>query len=227
MSLLTNTSLKNIINITNDPNNSLQIIPYDENNLTPVGYDLTVGQFYYLNGKKYELKDNESLKVPSNGTVLIESSEKITMPEDKSISAMINSKVSLSCLGLSNISTTVDADWSGKLLIAIRNHSNKKVSMKKNSPFCTVVFFKNLSNATKSSVPKPTGRSDILVDSFMKQSKISLTTILVYMLPIVFGLLPMIIWWFYSADMQSYLKEITPFLTALIGYVIALIIKYK
>lgn len=227
MSLLTNTDLENIINSNSQSISSLKIHPYNPVNLTPVGYDLTVGHYYYLNGKKRELKDNEALRVPSNGIVLIESLEEISMPDDKSISAMINSKVSLSCLGLSNISTTVDADWSGKLLIAIRNHSNRKVLLKKNSAFCTVVFFKNNSNARKSSVQKPTGRSDILVDSFMMQSKTSWKDIVVHFSPVIFVLIPMILWAFQTSDVGAYLDNTSPFIAALVGYIVALIIKYK
>ena len=84
------------------------------------------------------------------------------MPQDRSISGLIMSKVSKVSQGLSHISTTIDSDWAGPLLIAITNHSRNTIKLPVSEPFCTVVFLENKSPASKSS-RKPPGRFDILV----------------------------------------------------------------
>jgi deoxycytidine triphosphate deaminase len=95
------------------------------------------------------------------------------MPQDRSISALITSKVSKVSLGLSHISTNVDADWRGKLLIAIYNNSRKDIILAQGEALCTMVFIKNNSPSTKvGGVEKESGRTDIIMKQFVNNSKI-------------------------------------------------------
>ena len=55
--------------------------------------------------------------------------------------------------------------WKGNLLIAIHNHSNKKIKLVYGEAFCTIVFVKNLSESTKL-CKKEDGRSDIFLKEF-------------------------------------------------------------
>jgi hypothetical protein len=92
------------------------------------------------------------------------------MPSDKSLSGLIASKVSVAAVGLSQVSTTIDADWRGKLLIVMNNFSNASIELKYGQPFCTAVFFKNNTPSTKPCGKDP-GRSEIFLQQWGKASK--------------------------------------------------------
>ena len=154
MALLTDTNLNEILvrdKNWNDKNDKLQIFPFDEESLTPIGYDLRVGNEYSsaLKAGVFSLKEGDIIEILPRDTVLITTLETIGMPQSKTISGFIVSKVSKVSKGLSHISTTVDPDWEGPLLIAIHNHSTDKVEIEYGEQFCTVVFIENKSCATK------------------------------------------------------------------------------
>ena len=166
MSLLTDTDLRGKIcsDKTWKEQNKIHIYPFSEDSLTPVGYDLRVGNLYSssIHGGPSQLKDNSQIAISAGDTVLITTLEKIGMPKDRSISALIMSKVSEVSKGLSHVSTTIDPDWDGNLLIAMNNYSRNTIKLQAGEPFCTVVFFENKSPSTKS-CEKPPGRFDIFV----------------------------------------------------------------
>jgi len=169
MSLLTDTDLSKIIctdEICEDKVKKIQIFPFAEKSLTPVGYDLRVGNLYSsaFKSDKFKLTKDDKIIIDPRDTVLITTLESINMPTDRSISALILSKVSKVSEGLSHISTTIDPDWKGPLLIAMNNHSKNKVELNCGDAFCTVVFFENKSPSTKKCGKEP-GRNDL----FMKQ----------------------------------------------------------
>jgi len=163
MALLTNSDLINIISddIKTEDKNKLIIHPLNEEKLTPVGYDLSVGSEYILNGEENTLSIGDKLKIPAKNMALICTLEEIRMPKNKMLSAIIQSKVSLSCKGLSNISTTVDADWKGNLLIAVHNNSKKSISINYGDALCTILFIENKSPAKDPLHSKPNKRVDI------------------------------------------------------------------
>lgn len=170
MAILTDTDLMDILNRDKtriNKNDTLQIYPYDEEYMTPIGYDLRVGEEYSsaLKGGVFPLKEGEKITLEPNDTVLITTLESIGMPQNKSISGFIVSKVSKVSKGLSHVSTTVDPDWEGPLLIALHNHSIDKVELEYGEPFCTVVFLENKSCATKDCCKIP-GRKEILVNDW-------------------------------------------------------------
>ena len=63
--------------------------------------------------------------------------------------------------GFNSISTTLDPDWLGPLLIATRNNTNTILTLKKGQPFVTLMFYRTESKATKHH-GKPSKRTDIL-----------------------------------------------------------------
>jgi len=153
MALLTDTDIKKIIvsdrtkKISSD---KLLISPFEEKCLTPVGYDLRIGANYASRnyGKYATLKENEEIHIKSGDTILVKTLERIEMPADLTISGLISSKVSIVTKGITHISTTVDPDWKGNLLITISNVSNETVTLKYGQPFCTAVFLTNKSIPT-------------------------------------------------------------------------------
>ncbi len=143
---------------------TIHVYPFLEDCLTPVGYDLRVGKLYSssLRGGPFELEENGRIPITPGDTVLISTLENIGMPKDRSLSALIGSKVSKVSRGLSHVSTTIDPDWNGELLIAITNHSTSTVELQVGEPFCTMVFFENRSPSTKACDKVP-GRLDVFV----------------------------------------------------------------
>jgi len=145
-----------------DSQNKLLIFPFRDELLTPVGYDLTVGDVYLSLSKKakFKLGSEGQLVIQPNETVLVITEEYLGLPKNKTIGGIIESKVSVVSLGLSHVSTTLDNDWEGHLLVAITNHQAYPVTLRRGQPFCTVLFFMSRSPATRS-CGKPPGRRDI------------------------------------------------------------------
>jgi len=178
MALLTDTDLNKIINKNTEKkptDEQLQIFNFDEKNLTPVGYDLRIGERHISKKKgliitRKKTRKKNFLKISPGDTVLITTLENIWMPQNRKISAIILSKVSQVSKGLSHIATTIDADYRGNLLIAITNHSKEKIELKYGETFCTIVFFENLSPSTVFCKKEP-GRIDQLMKHFEEESK--------------------------------------------------------
>lgn len=173
MSLLTDTDLEKIISDESKEcsHEKIVICPYSEDCLTPIGYDLRVGnKATTSNNDGYiPLLENKYLTIDPGATALILTLENLRMPRNRMISGLIESKVTKVSEGLSHISTTVDPDWEGNLLIAVRNHSRKRIKIKYGEPFCTIIFIENKSASTRP-CEKDKGRSDILIKKFEKEA---------------------------------------------------------
>jgi deoxycytidine triphosphate deaminase len=173
VSLLTDTDIRKILKIeqVESSEDSLTILPYLESSLTPVGYDLRIGKIISTSNKpgRKTIGEGDSFIISPGSTALITTLESIEMPKTRLISGLIESKVTKVAQGLSHISTTVDPDWKGNLLVAIHNHSNKKIELAYGEAFCTIIFIKNLSPSTMLCDKQP-GREDIFLDKFDKEA---------------------------------------------------------
>jgi len=161
MSMLTDTSIQQILTddfdgwSANDGirNEKLLISNFDEGSLTPVGYDLRVGRKFLKMYRKVtqseDLKDDENIEICPGEIVAIKTEEYVGMPQNRMYSGILVSKVSLVEMGLSHISTSLDADWKGEMIITITNHSDRKIALTYKQPFCTMILFKNKDPATK------------------------------------------------------------------------------
>ncbi len=91
----------------------LLLTGFESNNLTPVGYDLTIGNWYAIlkknikGFKNLEERKAKSIKVRPGKIVAIETAEYVGMPQNKLYSGIICSKVSVAERGFSHISTTL------------------------------------------------------------------------------------------------------------------------
>ncbi len=174
MSVLTDTDISERLSRDEawDDKSTLNIYPYSEKCLTPVGYDLRAGGRFATSdeGRLIVLKEGMKITIFPKQTALISTLEKISMPQDRSISGLIVSKVSKVSRGLSHVATTIDADWSGNLLIALTNHSYRKIEIGFEEAFCTVLFLTNHHPSTEP-CGKQDGRPDIMIDDWLEISK--------------------------------------------------------
>lgn len=127
----------------NNPEEGLDIVPFEKiKYLTPVGYDLRVGREGYSWNRKevIQIERDGKIIINANDTVVIRTLETITL--SKKIAATIHSIVSKTITkGLSDISTTIDPGWSGKLLISIHNYRDSPTELRFGEYFCTVCFY--------------------------------------------------------------------------------------
>lgn len=146
-SFLTDTDLRGILCAEADCASveALQIYPFSEQSMTPAGYDLRVGTLYTSTkkAKTVELKDGEEIVIPPGDTCLVTTMESVGMPKNRTLSGLIVSTVTMVARGLSHISTSVDADWSGQLMIVVHNHALDNVRLTVGERLCTLVFFVN------------------------------------------------------------------------------------
>jgi dCTP deaminase len=159
------------IRIELERNKRIIIDPFDEDSLTPVGYDLRVGEkgFSWKKQSKVEINEQKPLTIEPNDTVVIETYESVQLSKQFAgiIHAMATQVIRRE---LSHISTTVDPGWKGRMLISIHNYRTSAVELEFKEKFCTICFYKVQSEAKKD-VGKPSGRSDIWSELLDKASQ--------------------------------------------------------
>lgn len=156
MSLLTDKDINKL------RDKDIVIDPFYNDGLTPVGYDFHVGEFVYSLDQAKLLKPVDGYySLPPENTILILTSESLWV--SKRIGGLFHSKVSLVSKGLSPISTTLDPNWYGPLLITLRNNNKVPFLLPEKSAFVTLVMFK-VSTPTESKHNKPERRIDVLMD---------------------------------------------------------------
>jgi dCTP deaminase len=134
---------KAMTNYRNNSEDGLFIEDFDNNSLTPVGYDLRVGEerFSWKRKEIINIKQDGKIPIEANDTVVIRTLESLSL--SRKVSATIHSIVSkVIPKGLSDISTTIDPGWTGKLLISVHNNRDSSTELTYGECLCTVCFYK-------------------------------------------------------------------------------------
>mgnify|MGYP001598013855 CR=1 FL=1 len=161
MSLLTDTDI-----LKYKANGEIIIEPFDENNLTPVGYDLTVGSILLsLQRGLLDLGTDGEYHILSREVILVLSKEYVEVSEQ--IGGTFHSKVSMVSRGFSHIATTLDPRWKGYLLIATTNLSEDELTLKPGQQYVTLVFYRARSRAKKQHGKAP-ARLDIMLEQISR-----------------------------------------------------------
>jgi deoxycytidine triphosphate deaminase len=162
------------------------ICNYSEDNLTDIGYNLTPTEFIFSvnKGLLVPIEDREYKKycwVEPNDSVLILTREAIWVSEE--ISGTFHSKVKLVSQGFGHISTTLDPNWEGPLLISLNNPTKKRLKFVlgedkgdgfEYSSFLTLIFYRMVTPTKKGHDNLPC-RIDILKNiTIKKPSRINL-----------------------------------------------------
>ena len=108
----------------------LVICPYQDKNLTPVGYNLTFSRFIISLHKRVFVRLHKEgnewcFYLKPKETVLVLTMESIWV--SKYIGGTFHSKVSLVTYGLGHVSTTLDPGWQGQLLVPLNNPTGDKI----------------------------------------------------------------------------------------------------
>ena len=137
------------------------IHPFYEESLTPLGYDLRVGD-WAVSLKDYvehDLSRSQRLRIAPNDTVVIETLEQVEL--GKGFSGTLHSMVTmLSAFGITHISTTIDPGTRGKLLIQFHNPRGIEMELRVGDTFCTICFYR-LDSPAQKSFNKQAGRNEI------------------------------------------------------------------
>lgn len=126
------------IDIRSAQGDTLIIEPFQDKNVTAVGYDVSVGNFVYVLGHGLLNPSSGVYRIPSGATVQILTKETIWL--SSKLAATVHSRVLLASRGLAHISTTIDPLWAGPLLITTTNLSETELSLPEHGTFATVVF---------------------------------------------------------------------------------------
>ena len=145
------------------------IFPFNANNLTPIGYNFSPSEIIISTKTGLPLEINELgreefVEVNSHDTILISTQEYLEV--GAAIMGTFHSKVKIASAGFGHISTTLDPNWKGPLLIALNNPSSKKMRLVirkdgKPVPFVSLVFYR-LAQPAKRMHDNPPNRTDIL-----------------------------------------------------------------
>lgn len=149
------------VDITKLLNKEIVVHPYNEENLTPLGYNLTPSDFVFSVSTKELINDEDGYySIKPNDTVLVLTEESVWV--SKRIAGTFHSKVGVVSSGFGHISTTLDPNWSGPLLISLNNPTNMTLKLPKNKTFITLIFY-TLNTISKKDHDNNPSRTDILL----------------------------------------------------------------
>jgi len=141
-------------------NREIVIYPFDENDLTPVGYNLNPSDFVFsIQSQSLVLESNGFFEIQPHDTVLILTKEAVWV--SRKIAGTFHSKVGVVSTGFGHISTTLDPGWNGLLLISLNNPTNSRLQLSVNNSFVTLLLYQLKTPALKKHDNLPR-RTDIL-----------------------------------------------------------------
>ena len=128
------------VDIKKELGKNIVIEEFNEESLTPIGYDLRIGAAFspdmaqeavYIEGSSVVIKAGKMLQIICKAFVWVSAR----------ILASIHSRGSLSVEGLVLNSTTIDPNWSGQMALALFNFSDHDIEIKIGDRFATVIFY--------------------------------------------------------------------------------------
>jgi len=154
--------------LINRKDKDYSIIPFKEENIHPIGYDLTMSDLIFSKKNGLITLDNQNnYVIKPLDTIHILTNEIIWL--SGRVSGTLHSRTSLAFKGFSNISTTVDPKWIGQLLVTMTNMTNNEITLKKDRPFCTLNIHK-LNTPTETELHKKSFITSYLTEEINKQN---------------------------------------------------------
>lgn len=144
-----------------DPRKCFIIEPYDELNLTPFSYDLSIGNEVLSVRKKDPIRKRLPYKVMPGETVIVLTREFIALPP--CYSATVWPRFKLVRGGLFQSMVKIDPTWYGKLGVAMTNLSPRTIPLTEGMALGTLVMYE-LSSNTDIDLWQPEKLKDIRVE---------------------------------------------------------------
>lgn len=135
MSVYSNKDLKRNIN-----KKDIVICPLTESSITPLGYDISIGEIITLsseNGNKL-VKTDSKIEIPAKSLNIIIAKELIWLSGN--VIGTLHSRGTLACKGIFTNSTNVDPNFGGQMVMSIYNTTNRTVFLDRDAPFITLIF---------------------------------------------------------------------------------------
>jgi len=126
------------------------IKPFQEFRLTPIGYNLSIGDSYVSKRdlRRVDLGPKELFRVGPGDAVAIRTLEYVGLPKDRTLSGLLQSKVKMIKAGFAPIASTVDPEHAGNMIIVVQNISKHEAVLLQGDPICTMVLLKNENPST-------------------------------------------------------------------------------
>lgn len=160
----------------------LAIYPFDQKNLTGIGYNLSVTNFAFSINRGILLTIYSKITpagakhyviIPANDTVLFFSKEYIRV--SNKLAGTFHSKVGRVCQGLGHISTTLDPTWKGQLIISVNNPTSKNIKFdldERSGNILTLLLYKFDTPVEGENIhDNNSGRCDLLLEHFSDSCK--------------------------------------------------------
>jgi len=129
-------------------NKTIFIYPFSERNLEGAGVYVTASKFAWSLRTKEKICDEcGNIRIPINDTAMIVSEEVISL--DWKTAGICLSKVGMIFRGLRHAGTPVKPGFSGRLVLAIYNHTDGEVKINIGDKIAVVVFYELRKGLTK------------------------------------------------------------------------------
>lgn len=116
----------------------LLIQPFDERQLTPNGYDVSVAEIQ-MDNKKLISMNGKGFSIPPKKNFIVLTKEKIIMKSNTTANLWIKTRWARQGLILS--AGAIDAGFNGQLNLCMFNSSDNYIDIKENDTIVQIVFF--------------------------------------------------------------------------------------
>jgi deoxycytidine triphosphate deaminase len=139
MSVYSNKDLKRNIN-----KKDIVICPLAEASITPLGYDISIGEIITLSSKSGNklVKANGKIEIPAKSLNIVIAKELIWLSGN--VVGTLHSRGTLACKGIFTNSTNVDPNFGGQMVMSIYNTTDRIVLLDEDAPFITLIFHSTL-----------------------------------------------------------------------------------
>ena len=115
------------------------IFKFNEDNVSPASYDMTLAHDYILDGNDTADIMDESITVKPGEFLLMSTNETVSIPAD--LIGIVKGKSSLARLGLMvECAGFVDPGFTGQITLEVKNLSNQPIKLTAGMKICQIVF---------------------------------------------------------------------------------------
>jgi deoxycytidine triphosphate deaminase len=138
------------------------IVPLNESSITPLGYDIAVGEIITLSSASGDkiVKEEGKIKIPPKSLNLVVAKEFIWL--SKNVIGTLHARGTLAAKGIFTNSTNVDPNFAGQMIMSLYNSSDKIVILDEEDSFITLIFHASMTPTLDGPGSKKTAR--VLID---------------------------------------------------------------